>query len=116
MKTQAELATGVLRLLGIVDATASPSAVDSAYVVKTYTDTHPYWLDLGLAYWPVAEIPDAVFPMLIALTANRAQNAFGSDLAQTLEAMLAREDALLVPLRRHCSKRASGVPMRVLYY
>lgn len=113
-KTKTELATTVLRTLGIVGAVDSPSAADSAFVVQEYENALPYWGDLGLVYWPSDEIPEAVYSMLVTLVANRSMNAFG--IAQSFDDMLKREDKLLVPLRRHCAKRQSGFPTRVDHY
>jgi len=113
-KTQAELATAVLRDLGIVNATDSPSAADSAYVLGKYTTTLEEWADNDLAYWAANEIPEAIFDAVTALIANRCMNAFG--IGQSLDEQYQREIVLLRPLRRHCAKRRSGKPIKAVYY
>lgn len=113
-KTEAELATAVLRDLGIVDALSSPSAADSAFVIAKYEDAYSYYQDLELAYWTVTSIPQAVFLMLVDLIANRCMNAFG--IGQSLDEMQSREEMLLKRLRRHVSRGKTGKPIKATYY
>lgn len=113
-KTKVEMATAVLRNLGITNAVDSPSAADLAYVTAEYVADLAYWDDLGLVYWADDEIPEAAFPIITALVANRVMNTFGMALGQ--DEMMAREDNLLIALRRHCARRPSGLPTRVDHY
>ena len=113
-KTEAELATAVLRDLGVVNATDTPSAADSAFVTGKYRDAYSYCEDLGLAYWTSTAIPSAVFLMLVDLIVNRCMTAFG--FAQSIDEMKAREEDLLKRLRRHCARGRTGKPIRATYY
>lgn len=114
MKTGSQLAVAVMRKGGWVSADESPSAADVSYIKAEYETKLAYWLGLDLVYWVANEIPEAVFPILVDLMLNEVGATFG--VAQSLADKTQAEEVLLRPLRRHVSKRASGVPTKATYY
>ena len=123
-RSKADLATHVLQFLGVLDAAASPSAEDSAYVEARYDDLREELVDKGLAYWPsttrtTAEIPAVVFSAASMILAGRCAPTF-----QVAERVVTDDDGKQMPasakgwrdLRRHLAKPASGQPTRATFY
>jgi len=123
-RSKADLATHVLQFLGVLDAAASPSAEDAAYVEARYDDLRDELVDKGLAYWPsttrtTAEIPAVVFSAASMILAGRCSPTF-----QVAEPNVTDDDGKQMPasakgwrdLRRHLAKPASGQPTQATYY
>lgn len=123
-RSKADLATAVLQLLGVLDATESPSAEDGAYVEARYDDLREELIDKGQAYWPsttrtTAEIPAVVFSAMTMILAGRCAPTF-----QMPEPAVTDDDGKQMPasakgwrdLRRHLAKPASGAPTRATYF
>lgn len=124
MKTKAQLATDVLRKLGVLDALETASAQDAALVEGRY-DVKLFELrDMGLAYWPntgrlVEEIPDAVHLALVSIMADEVASEFGIPLATETDhhgRPVSRATKGMRALRVHMAKPASGEPTRAIYY
>lgn len=113
-KTQAELATQVLRDLNVIDASESADSEDSTYVMGKYASKYEELLDRELCYWPLDAIPNAIFIPVCDLVANEVRSTFGE--LQSPEDKLAREDTVLRQIRRHMQKRASGLPVKATYF
>lgn len=107
-RTEAELATGVMRAFGWVDATESPSAEDQSYVISRYRDLHAELADDGMAYWDVASIPVVVFEPLIQFLGLSCGNAFGK--AATLRDLEEGMKIFKRRLGRHTSKKSTDLP------
>lgn len=123
-RSKADLAKATLQLLGILDATESPSAEDGDYVEARYDDLRSELIDKGQAYWPsttrtTAEIPAVVFSAVTMILAGRCAMAF-----QVAEPTVTDDDGKQMPasakgwrdLRRHLAKPASGQPTRATYF
>lgn len=119
--TKRALCTRVLRQgLAVADALQDPSAEDVAFVASVYDTKHKVWKEDGLVYWPnsdsltVEEVPESVVDALVGLLANACGGAFGDGL-KPIERM-AMEEQLIVPLRRHISKRSMGESVEIEYF
>jgi hypothetical protein len=123
-RSKADLATATLQLIGVLDATESPSAEDGAYVENRYDDLREELVDKGQAYWPsttrtTAEIPAVVFSACTMILAGRCAPAFSVP-----EPTVTDDDGKQMPcsakgwrdLRRHLAKPASGNPTSANYY
>lgn len=76
-RTQADLATAVLKELRIIAADETPSAEDQATVLAKYADMFEEMKDRDVAFWPVASIPSAVFGALTKVIAAECAASFG---------------------------------------
>jgi len=76
-RTTADLATNVLLALNIIAAEETPSARDSQYVTRRYTDLFEEMMVNEEFYWPVADIPASVFEPLTQIMALIVSPAFG---------------------------------------
>lgn len=124
-KTKVELAKEVLRQLGVLDALATASAEDSAYVEDAYDHKLSELRDMGLAYWPstgraVEEIPDAVFGALTDILTEDCAATFGKQLGPATDIYSGRQVSVgtkgMRSLRRHMAKGPSGEPTRATFY
>lgn len=103
-KSQNDLASAVLRQIGVLGAEETADANDVALVQTAYATKHGEWTERGYVDWPnsanpaTSEIPDEVFQIVINLVANEVLPAFGFPLPEETRAQ--REQLLLVGLRR----------------
>lgn len=109
-RTKTELATEVLRRMGVLDALATPAAADANYIMRVYDYKLAEWRDRRAVYWPntsdtAAEIPPVVFGPLRDLLVSEVGPAFGFPAGN--------EDMLLKPLYRHAMREPSGLPTKV---
>ena len=108
-RTSTQLATTVLRKLGVIDALETPSAQDVAYVKSEYVAKLAEWDDRDLVYWSQDAIPEAVYNPLALLMINEVQGAYGR--AQDPQMQMAKEEQLLHMVRRHIRRRTSLLPV-----
>lgn len=112
MKTETELATAVLKHLGVIGNGQSPDAEDLADVTAAYRSKYDEIAAPGMdyGYWLVEEIPDALFLTLRDLIALEVQTSFGQPVdAATKDAL---EIIVLKRLRRHTGRIATGLPVQ----
>ncbi len=118
--TKRSLCIRVLRQgLSVADAISDPSAEDVSFVADVYDTKLKVWKEDGLVYWPntdlvTEEIPEVVVDALVGLLANACGGAFGDGL-KPIERM-AMEEQLLMPLRKHLSKRSAGESVEIEYF
>ena len=113
-RTRIELASSVLRKLGVIDAHSSPSAADSDYVIAQYDEMHAVLTDTNRAYWDADEIPLAVYQIIVRLVANDVAGAFGR--GGNVEDTEARHQLILKDLIKHVARPASGLPAKAVHY
>ncbi len=116
-KTEAQLATAVLRELTVVDASEDPTGSDDAlYVISVYEDKYAEWASPGLelTYWSMTTIPAAIFNTIRDLIINEVAGTFGNP--QPPAAKQQQEEYLLMKLRRHVAVGPSGVPLAADYF
>lgn len=116
MKTTTELATSVLRHLSVIDATESGDSEDITLIQDAYTDK---WAELSahgleLTYWPLAEIPEAVFTIMRDLVALEVMPAFGQPINAADK--MTSETIILKKLRRHVHTPSSNLPTYTDYF
>lgn len=106
-RTPSELATNVLLDLGIIPGDATPAAADSNYVIKRYEDLYEELADPEeqIVYWPLGEIPRAVFEPLTQIVSLTVAKAFG--FPQTPQQLEQGMDVFKRRLRRHTHKRSA---------
>lgn len=110
-KTITDLVTRTLEDRGITGAGESITASDHAKVKDAYLTDLEELRDLGLAYWPDNEIPDAIIRGLSVRLGLIVGPAFGYPMANDQQMTES-----LRPLRRHIQKRRSGEPVRAEYF
>ena len=117
-KTKTELAVAVLRDIGVIDATESPTVGDEDvdYVISIYEDKFEQLAAPGreMVYWPRDEIPVPVFLSLRDMIANEVKGPFGEPMAP--EDKEARETVILKQFRRHMRREATGNPTAGEYF
>lgn len=111
-RTMIELAKAVMLDLGLIDASADPSAEDSAYVRARYQDLMAELRDDRLVYWEDDAIPREAFEAVVKLMGLTVGTAFGlaypsgNDFERELEVAKRR-------LRRRVVKRSADVDLPV---
>lgn len=117
-KTKLQLATDVLRDLGIIDAseTVDETNADVAFVIDKYEDKFQELAAPGLelTYWSQDAIPNAIFNTLVDLIANDVAGAFGQP--QSMADKHGTEELIIRKLRRHVSIEASNTPTSADYF
>ena len=115
-RTETELATAVLREMGVVDAEETPATVDITWVTSCYEDKFAELQSPGLelTYWLKTNIPQAVFNLLRDLIINEVQGSYGDPLPPDVKEQ--REILILKKLRRHVSVPSAGVPTMAEYF
>lgn len=111
-RTQTELATEVMRHLGLLDASELPSADDREFISRVYADKAAELKDKGLVYWPLNEIPAIAFTALKKLIAAEVAIAFGvtARLPDPTGELAERE------LRRQSAARSTGETVGGSFY
>lgn len=114
--TTTDLATHVLRELGVLDATESPDAEDEDYVTDAY---EAKWEELAapgmkLAYWPRSTIPRPVLLILRDLIMLEVAGAFGQQIDPAEKEQ--KERIIIQRLRRHVQVQGSGKQTEASYY
>lgn len=114
--TTTDLATYVLRELGVLDATESPDSEDETYVTDVYYAKHEEMSASGmhLAYWPRATIPRPVLLILRDLMMLEVAGAFGQQLDPAEKE--AKERIIMSRLRKHVQVNSSGRPAEAEYF
>lgn len=113
-RTRQELAIAVMRELGSLDASQTPTADDAAYIKGVYDDKYEWWVDEEQVYWEPDEIPKAIFLIVRDLIVNEVAGAFGNP--QPPEERQARDEVLMARLRRHTARAPSGARTEAEYY
>jgi hypothetical protein len=117
-RTAAELATAVMRRMGLISASEDPSAEDSDYLTTLYeeklAELAALYVGAECIYWASSETPLAVFNVMVDLVANAAGPAFGR--GASYEELAAREAMILKRLFAHVARPTMGLPVRGIYY
>lgn len=110
-RTRTQLATAVLRHLGLVNAEEAPSATDMAYVKERYDGILAEMDDQNMVYWDDDAVPYIIYEPLVQLVALSVGTAYGiPSLAENIEA--ARLNYMR-RIRRHTQKKSDGNSVRV---
>ena len=114
--TVGNLVEAVLRSLGVLDATESPSSEDTTYVTDVWSAK---WEELSahgleLTYFSYDDIPNPVFLTIRDLVANEVRGAFGKPISAAEKE--AEEVVILRKLRRHIQSQATGRPGVATYF
>ena len=105
-RTKIDLATNVMRALGLVNADESPDPRDTSYVSGRYEDVLEELTDDELVYWTSNAIPSVIFEPLTQLVALSVGEAFG--LPAMSENLDEGRRLLKRRLRRHAGKKSAG--------
>ncbi len=111
MKTETELATAVLKHLGVLGNGQGVEAEDAQDVIAAYRSKYDEIAAPGMdyGYWLAEEIPDALFLTLRDLVALEVQASFGFPIDPATKD--AQEQIILKRLRRHTGRIATGLPV-----
>lgn len=106
-----QLAVNVLDDLGLTASGESPAPADVQYVVQRYEDLLAEIDDQDMVYWDKDSIPIVIFEPLTKLVSLSVGTSFGvPSLAENLE--MARQ-LFMRRIRRHTSRKSSGLPVEV---
>jgi hypothetical protein len=114
--TREQLATAVLEGNGVIGAGETPTANDQAYVMGKYDLKFAELAAHGneYVYWPINEIPDAVFDPICDLVWLMVSTAFGQSIAADKKD--ASATLIMRRIRRHVATQGSGLPTRACYF
>lgn len=118
-KTPAELATAVMRKLGMIDMTKEPTALEQAGILEIYYDKLEELSAEELVYWPTAEIPRAAFGAMTRIVAAEFATVLGQEIPTEQS-----ESGVVVSLgnngmrmlRRLMARDAAGLPTKASYF
>lgn len=113
--TTTQLADAVLRELGVVAASETPSTTDRTYVTDLWAAK---WEELAshgheLVYFSPSEIPAPMFLVIRDLMMLEVQTAFGEPITPGEKEM--QEQIILKRFRRHMQKQTSQTPVMADY-
>lgn len=118
-KTTAQLATAVMRKLGLIDTNKEPSAGQQASIIDLYEDWVESVRPMDMIYWETAAIPRAVFAAVTRIIAEEFCNSMGRDIPteqdENGQAVSIGNRGLMM-LKRHLAREQSGVPTRATYF
>jgi hypothetical protein len=116
MATKTDIAKDVLKHVGILDASETPSAADDADVKKVIDGYHAQLLNDGIAYWPNDDYPEHVRFPFVRYVAPTVARMFDRPMQETqdyrADARAAYKD--LVSQTRMVDE--TGLPTRADYY
>jgi hypothetical protein len=104
-RTITDLATAVMEDLGVLDATASPSAEDRDLISRRYAEGLEELRDDGLVWWEANAIPYAVFLPVVSYVALLVRKPFFPELPPPSDPEL---DAAKLRIRRRIARRSTG--------
>lgn len=118
-KTTAQLATAVMRKLGVIDVNKQPSAAEQSMIIDLYGDKYAELKAKDMVYWSQASIPQEVFGAMVRIVAEEFAPALGKDVPTEQD-----EDGKVVSignrgmkmLRRHVARDATGLPAKAQYF
>jgi len=118
-RTKSDLATEVMRLLGLLDANESPSSNDSTLIENAYDDK---WEELRLherVYWDKGSIPNEVFRAMARIVAEDVAPIFGVQAQPEFDEggrPVSMGTKGLFDLKRVMAREASGVPTKTAFF
>ncbi len=118
-RTPHDLATRVLKLLGLLDAQEEASAEDAADIIRTYEEKWSEFSARELVYWPRDVIPDEAFQHIARIVADDMATTFGraapveNDESGRQTTMGAKG---MMGLRRLIERQATGLPTVADYF
>lgn len=118
-KTPEELATAVMRRLGMIDANKQPTASEQAIIIDHYYNKMEELRAEDLVYWPESQIPRAAFEALIRVIAQQFSTTLGQDVPteQTESGdVMAIGNVGMRMLRRLMARDATGLPTMANYF
>lgn len=118
-KTPEDLATAVMRRLGMIDPNKQPTASEQAIILDHYYNKLEELQADDLVYWPTAQIPRAVFEALVRIIAHQFSTTLGQDVPteQTESGdVLAIGNVGMRMLRRQMARDATGLPAKANYF
>lgn len=118
-KTLPQLATAVMRRLGMIDPNKEPTASEQAIIIDHYYNKLEELRPEDLIYWPEDAIPRAAFEAMVRIVAHQFSTTLGQDIpTEQMENgdVVAIGTAGMRMLRRHMARSASGLPIRANYF
>lgn len=118
-KSPAQLATSVMRKLGLIDPNKQPTAVEQAAIIDIYYDKFDELSLENLVYWPLAEIPRGVFGAIVRIVGEEFSTVLGQEIpTEQTEAGQAVSIGVngMRMLRRHMARESTGLPIKASYF
>lgn len=118
-KSPSELATAVMRRLGLIDVNKQPTAAEQAALIDHYYDKLEELAPENLVYWPTSQIPRAVFGAMVRIVAEEFATTLGKDVpTEQIEggpAVTIGNHGMHM-LRKHVARAATGLPTKAQYF
>lgn len=118
-KSQAQLATSVMRKLGIIDPNKQPTAAEQAMIIDIYLDKLEELFPRDKIYWPSDQIPRAAFGAMVRIVAEEFCTAMGKDIPKEQDengTMQSIGNRGLSMLHRLMMRDSSGLPAMANYF
>jgi hypothetical protein len=118
-KTPEELATAVMRKLGMIDPNKQPTAAEQSMILDLYYDKMEELRGKDLVYWTETAIPRAVFGAMVRIVAEEFAPALGGDVPTEQDengSVVSIGNMGLRMLRRHMARDATGLPTQANYF
>lgn len=118
-KTTSDLATAVMRKLGMIDPNKTPSAAEQSMIIDLYYDKMEELRAKELVYWSESAIPRAVFGAMVRIIAEEFAPALGADVPTEQDesgAVVSIGNMGLRMLRRQMARDATGLPTKANYF
>lgn len=118
-KTPEQLATAVMRRLGMIDPNKEPTASEQSIIIDHYYNKMEELRAEDLVYWPEAEIPRAAFEAMVRVIAQQFSTTLGQDVPteQTESGdVMAIGNVGMRMLRRQMARDATGLPVKANYF
>ena len=118
-KTSQDLATAVMRRLGMLDMNKEPTAAELAHIQDLYTDKLEELTGDDKVYWAAEEIPRAAFGAITRILAEEFCVSMGKDIPTEQDengTPVSIGNRGLRMLRRHMATVGSGLPTKAVYF
>ena len=117
--TPSELATAVMRRLGMIDPNKQPTASEQAIIIDHYYNKMEELRAEDLVYWSEQAIPRAVFEAMVRIIAGQFSTTLGQEVPteQTESGdVVAIHNMGMRMLRRQMARDATGLPVKASYF
>jgi len=118
-KTKSDLATEVLRLLGLLDANESPATADEDFITAAYDDKYEELRLNERVYWSKGSIPEAVFRSVARIVAEDVAPVYGVQAQPEFDEggrQVSMGTKGLFDLKRVMARETSNVPTKAVYF
>lgn len=118
-KTPEQLATAVMRKLGIIDVTKEPTAIEQAVIIDIYNDKIEELFPRDKVFWDSDLIPRQVFGAMVRIVAEEFATIQGKDVPTEQD-----EDGKVISignrglrmLTKIMARESADIPVKAAYF